>query len=74
MPHSLLATALLLQTYDKVREGFEGSLRLARRSGYLKKRGMRVALNTTYILGRGAVPTGAACCQENGKYALSGWF
>ena len=113
MPPSLLATALLLQTYDKVsdaeakaradfdirwkvalgieiedrpfaksplcqeslqmfraqlilhdkvREVFEGSLRLARQSGYLKKRGMRVALDTTYILGRGAVPTGAACC------------
>ena len=60
--------------HDKVREVFEGSLRLARQSGYLKKRGMRVALDTTYILGRGAVPTGAACCQENGKYALSGWF
>ena len=101
MPPSLLATALLLQTYDKVsdaeakaradfdirwkvalgieiedrpfakstlqmfraqlilhdkvREVFEGSLRLARQSGYLKKRGMRVALDTTYILGRGAV-------------------
>ena len=100
-PPSLLATALLLQTYDKVsdaeakaradfdirwkvalgieiedrpfakstlqmfraqlilhdkvREVFEGSLRLARQSGYLKKRGMRVALDTTYILGRGAV-------------------
>ena len=101
VPPSLLATALLLQTYDKVsdaeakaradfdirwkvalgieiedrpfakstlqmfraqlilhekvREVFEGSLRLARQSGYLKKRGMRVALGTTYILGRGAV-------------------
>ena len=41
--------------HDKVREVFEGSLRLARQSGYLKKRGMRVALDTTYILGRGAV-------------------
>ena len=87
VPPSLLATALLLQTYDKVsdaeakaradfdirwkvalgieiedrpfakstlqmfraqlilhdkvREVFEGSLRLARQSGYLKKRGMR---------------------------------
>ena len=60
--------------HDKVREVFEGSLRLARQSGYLKKRGMRVALDTTYILGRGAVSTGAACCQGNGKYALSGWF
>ena len=101
VPPSLLATALLLQTYDqvsdaeakaradfdirwkvalgieiedrpfakstlqlfraqlilheKVREVFESSLRLARQSGCLKKRGMRVALDTTYILGRGAV-------------------
>ena len=101
VPPSLLATALLLQTYDKVsdavakaradfdirwkvalgieiedrpfakstlqmfraqlilhdkvREVFESSLRLARESGYLKKRGMRVALDTTYILGWGAV-------------------
>ena len=101
VPPSLLATALLLQTYDKVsdaeakaradfdirwkvalgieiedrpfakstlqmfraqlilhekvREVFESSLRLARQSGYLKKRGVRVALDTTYILGRGAV-------------------
>ena len=101
VPPSLLATALLLQTYDKVsdaeakaradfdirwkvalgieiedrpfakstlqmfraqlilhdkvREVVESSLRLARQSGYLKKRGMRVALDTTCILGRGAV-------------------
>ena len=41
--------------HEKVREVFESSLRLARQSGYLKKRGMRVALDTTYILGRGAV-------------------
>ena len=41
--------------HEKVREVFEGSLRLARQSGCLKKRGMRVALDTTYILGRGAV-------------------
>ena len=41
--------------HDKVREVFESSLRLARPSGYLKKRGMRVALDTTCILGRGAV-------------------
>ena len=41
--------------HDKVREVFESSLRLARESGYLRKRGMRVALDTTYILGRGAV-------------------
>ena len=101
VPPSLLATALLLQTHDKVRDAeakaradfdirwkvalgieiedrpfakstlqvfraqlilhdkvravFESSLRLARQSGYLKKRGMRVALDTTNILGRGAV-------------------
>ena len=41
--------------HDKVREVFESSLRLARESGYLKKRSMRVALDTTNILGRGAV-------------------
>ena len=35
---------------------FEQSLRLAREAGYLKRgRGMRVAMDTTYILGRGAV-------------------
>ena len=34
---------------------FESSLRLARESGYLKRRSMRVALDTTNILGRGAV-------------------
>ena len=39
----------------KVREVFESSLRLARESGYLKRRSMKVALNTTSILGRGAV-------------------
>ena len=38
--------------HDKVREVFEGSLRLARESGYLQKRGMKVALDTTNILGR----------------------
>ena len=41
--------------HDRVREVFESSLRLARESGYLKKRSMRVALDTTNILGRGAV-------------------
>ena len=35
---------------------FEQSLRLAREQGYLKRgRGMRVAMDTTYILSRGAV-------------------
>ena len=42
--------------HDKVRKVFEQSLRLAREAGYLQRgRGMRVALDTTYILGRGAV-------------------
>ena len=41
--------------HEKVREIFEFSLRLARESGYLKRRSMRVALDTTNILGRGAV-------------------
>ena len=41
--------------HGKVREVFESSLRLARESGYLKGRGMRVALDTTNILGSGAV-------------------
>ena len=48
--------------HDKVREVFESSLRLARepgylkrRSMYLKRRSMKVALDTTNILGRGAV-------------------
>ena len=42
--------------HDRVRAVFESSLRLARESGYLKKRGrgMRVALDKN-ILGRGAV-------------------
>ena len=40
--------------HDKVREVFESLPRAtsARESGYLKGRGMRVALDTTNILGR----------------------
>ena len=41
--------------HDKVREVFERSLQLARESGYLKGKRMKVALDTTNILGRGAV-------------------
>ena len=41
--------------HDNVREVFEGSLRFVRESGYLKRRSMKVALDTTNILGRGAV-------------------
>ena len=46
-------TQLIL--HGKVREVFESSLRLARESGYLKGRGVKVALDTTNILGSGAV-------------------
>ena len=101
VPPSLLATALLLQIYDRVSDAeakqradfdirwkvalgievedrpfakstlqlfrarlilhekargvFERRLRFARETGYLKSRRMKVALDTTYILGRGAV-------------------
>jgi hypothetical protein len=41
--------------HDKVRAVFERSLQFARQTGYLKGRRMKVALDTTYILGRGAV-------------------
>ena len=54
--------------HDKVRAVFESSLRLARQSGYLKKRGMGVALDTTNILGRGRgeghlQPAGGRDCE-----------
>jgi len=101
VPPSLLATALLLQTHDRVsdeeakaradydlrwkvalgvevdarpfakstlqlfraqlvlkekmRAVFQRSLEYALQSGYLKKRKLRAVLDTTYILGRGAV-------------------
>ena len=44
-----------LMLKEKMREIFEGSLAYARETGYLKKRKLRVVLDTTYILGRGAV-------------------
>jgi transposase len=40
---------------EEMREMFERSLAYAREAGYLKKRKLRVVLDTTYILGRGAV-------------------
>ncbi len=101
VPPSLLATALLLQTHDKVsdeeakqradfdirwkvalgiavderpfakstlqlfrahlilhdkaRSVFQRSLQFARKTGYVKNRRMKAALDTSYILGRGAV-------------------
>ena len=41
--------------HGKVREVFKSGLRFARESGYLKRRSIKVALDTTNILGRGAV-------------------
>ena len=41
--------------HKKARDVFERSLRFARETGYLKGRRMKLALDTTYILGRGAV-------------------
>jgi IS5 family transposase len=40
---------------EKMRAVFVRSLELAKQSGYLKARRLRVILDTTYILGRGAV-------------------
>jgi hypothetical protein len=40
---------------EKMREMFVRSLELAKQSGYLKGRRLKVILDTTYILGRGAV-------------------
>ena len=40
---------------EEMREVFERSLAYARETGYLKKRKLRVVLDTTNILGRGAV-------------------
>ena len=41
--------------HDRVRAVFQRSLQFARQTGYLKGRRMNVAVDTTYILGRGAV-------------------
>jgi len=41
--------------HDKARSVFQRSLQFARKTGYLKGRRMKVALDTSHILGRGAV-------------------
>ncbi len=41
--------------HDRVRAIFQQSLQYARQTGYLKGRRMKVAVDTSYILGRGAV-------------------
>ena len=62
-----------LLLHDKVREVFEQSLRLARQSGYLKKRGMRVALDTTYnLLANGIVKLLRALAAV-AKITVRGW-
>ena len=59
--------------HDKVRAVFESSLCLARESGCLKKRGMRVALDTTCILGRGGVKTPATCRRTESSSCCGRW-
>ena len=59
--------------HDKVREVFESSLRLARESGYLKRRGMKVALDTTNILGRGASKIPTTCWQTGWSSCCGHW-
>ena len=44
-----------LTLHDQVRAVFQRSLQFARQTGCLKGRRMKVAVDTTYILGRGAV-------------------
>jgi len=44
-----------LVLHEKVRSVFRRSLEFARQTGYVKGRRMKVALDTTYILGAGAV-------------------
>jgi len=41
--------------HDKVRAVFQRSLKFARQTGYMKGHSMKAALDTSYILGRGAV-------------------
>lgn len=41
--------------HDRVRAVFQRSLQFARQTGYLKGRRMKAAVDTTFILGRGAV-------------------
>lgn len=41
--------------HEKVRAVFQRSLQFARQTGYVKSRRMKAALDTSYILGRGAV-------------------
>ncbi len=120
MPPSLVATALLLQAYDKVSDAeakqradfdirwkvalgievedrpfakstlqlfraqlilhdrvraiFQRSLQFARQTGYLKGRRMKVAVDTTYILGRGALQPAGRRHRPGGEGAFGpGW-
>ena len=64
-------TQLIL--YDKVGEVFESSLRLARESGYLQYRGIKVALDTTNSPGRGAVKDPATCWPTGSPNCCERW-
>ena len=44
-----------LVLHDKVRAVFQKSLEFARQTGYMKKRKIKVVLDTSHILGKGAV-------------------
>jgi hypothetical protein len=44
-----------LTLHERVRAVFQKSLAFARQTGYFRSRKLKVVLDTTYILGRGAV-------------------
>jgi transposase len=48
-------STLQLILHEKMRDVFERSLSFARETGYLKRKKVKVALDTSFILGRGAV-------------------
>ncbi len=58
--------------HDRVRAVFQRSLQFARQTGYLKGRRMKVAVDTTYILGRGAVKDTYNLLAEHSRSAGAG--
>ena len=50
--------------HDKARSVFQRSLGFARKTGYVKGRRMKAALDTSYILGRGAVKDTYKTCSQ----------
>jgi len=60
--------------HDRVRAIFQRSLQFARQTGYLKGRRMKAAVDTTYILGRGALqPAGRRHRSGGPGPGHSGW-